>query len=77
MQEESLVSQRNFHDHMKSNNIEHHAIEITKELLGSVRDVRTMYGIALGEKKERIETEKDLKRKQIDVDTENVLTKKG
>ena len=77
MQEESLISQRRVHDHMKSNNIEPHTIKITKELLTSVKGARTRYGIALEErKKEKLENELDLKRKQIDDDIADVLAKK-
>ena len=77
MQEESLISQRRVHDHMKSNNIEPHTIKITKELLTSVKGARTRYGIALEErKKEKLENERDLKRKQIDDDIADVLAKK-
>ena len=62
---------------MKSNNIEPHTIKVTKELLTSVKGARTRYGIALEErKKEKLENERDLKRKQIDDDIADVLAKK-
>lgn len=53
MQEVSLISQRQIYDHMKSNSIESHTIKVTKELLASVKGVRTRYEITLEEKKER------------------------
>ena len=62
---------------MKSNSIEPHTIKVTKELLASVKFVRTRYGIALEEKKrEKTKSEMAVKREQIDSDTAHVIAKK-
>ena len=62
---------------MKSNSIEPHTIKVTKELLASVKFVRTRYEIALEEKKrEKTKSEMGVKRKQIDSGTAHVIAKK-
>ena len=62
---------------MKSNSIETHTIKVTKELLASFKGVRTRYGIAFEEKKrEKTESKRKMKRKQIDGDIADVIAKK-
>ena len=62
---------------MKSNSIETHTIKVTKELLASFNSARTRYGIALEEKKrEKTESKRGMKRKQIDGDIADVTAKR-
>ena len=77
MQEVSLISQRQTYDHNKSNSIERCTIKVTKESLVSVKGARTRYGIAFeGKKREKTESARDMKRKQIDGNIADVTAKK-
>ena len=77
IQEVLLILQRQIYNHMKSNSIKPHNIKVTKELLSSVKGVRTSYGIALElKKREKTQSERDMKRKQVDGDIADVIAKK-
>lgn len=73
----SLISQRIVHDHLASNNLSSENFEICGKLRKSVRSARSKYEQYLADqRKEKVESEKILKRKSIQEEIEVVRSKK-
>ena len=75
--ENSLKSLRIIHDHMLAKDVKAHNINVTRDMIKSVAAARAQYVEFLNEnKKAKKESEKDLKRKVISCEIEEVRKKK-